>query len=91
MPAQQYYQPVPATSGMAIASLVLSLCFFIPFVNFVHWLLALIFGHIALVQIKRNPAIGGRGLALAGVIISYVWLLFAFAFALYLVSQRASY
>jgi hypothetical protein len=32
----------------------------------------IICGHIALSRIKNNPALEGRGLALAGVIIGYV-------------------
>lgn len=36
--------------GMAITSFVLSLLFFIPFLNGLTWLLALIFGHLSLTQ-----------------------------------------
>lgn len=56
------------TNGMAIASLVCSL--FIPCVG---WILGLIFGHIALSQIKRTGD-EGRGLAVAGLVISYLAL-----------------
>ena len=48
---------------MAIASLV---CFF-----FLFFLLGIVFGHISLSQIKRNRE-EGRGLAIAGLVISYV-------------------
>jgi len=59
------------TNGLAIASLVLGiLC--------VYWItsiLAVIFGHIALSQIKRsNGTQTGRGLAIAGLVLGYVWL-----------------
>jgi hypothetical protein len=60
------------TSGLAVASFVLSLLFFIPFVNFVSWLISLVFGHVALSQMKHDPSLRGRGLAIAGVVISYV-------------------
>ena len=59
---------------MAIASLVLGiiglpLCFlFIPAV------LAVVFGLIALSQLKSNPAQGGRGQAIAGLILGGISL-----------------
>lgn len=56
-----YPQPAP-TNSMAIASLVCSFLFF-P--------LGIVFGHISLSQIKRNSE-EGRGLAIAGLVISYV-------------------
>ena len=70
------------TNGMAIASLVLSLltlaCGFT-------WILGIIFGHVALSQIKRTGE-GGRGMAVAGLVIGYVCLvgtilLFGFVWA----------
>ncbi len=60
-------QPV-RTSGLAIASLVLSLTGPIGCIP------AVICGHIALGQTGKNAAIKGRGLALAGVIIGYAVL-----------------
>jgi peptidyl-prolyl cis-trans isomerase B (cyclophilin B) len=69
-PAQQYspqqqYAPQPGTNGLAIASFVLA--FFVS-------LLSIIFGHVALSQIKRTGE-RGRGLALAGLWISYLSML----------------
>ena len=61
----------PRTNPLAIVSLVLSLV--AVFVWFLGSLGAVICGHIALNQIKRTGE-GGRGLALAGVIIGYVGL-----------------
>lgn len=68
-----YAQPVQAagTNGLAIASLVLGILW-------LYWLgslLAVVFGHIALGQIRRagGPQ-SGRGLALAGVILGWVGL-----------------
>jgi hypothetical protein len=56
---------------MALACLVLSLCFWIPWINIISWLLSLVFGHIALIQISLQPGLGGRGLAMTGLGISY--------------------
>lgn len=57
------------TPGLAIAALVLALALgplgSIP---------AVICGHLALRKIRKEPALGGRGLALAGLIIGYVVL-----------------
>ena len=54
------------TSGLAIASLVLALFFFVPFAP----LLGLVFGIIALSQISySNGRLTGKGLAVAGVAI----------------------
>lgn len=61
--AGRYPYPPPAqTNSMAIASLVCSFLFF-P--------LGIVFGHVSLSQIKRSGE-GGRGLAIAGLVISYV-------------------
>lgn len=60
------------TNGMAIASLVCSLV--LPFIG---WLLGIVFGHIALSQIKQTGD-EGRGLAIAGLAISYAAVGFFF-------------
>jgi peptidyl-prolyl cis-trans isomerase B (cyclophilin B) len=58
------FAPNARTNGMAIAAFVcpLVLCALFP--------LGIIFGHIALSQIARNGE-GGKGLAIAGLVISY--------------------
>ncbi len=64
----------PKTSGMAIASLVLSLLglVILPLIGPV---LGVIFGHMALGEIKRSGgAVEGQGLAMAGLVIGYVLL-----------------
>ncbi|HEY5025673.1 MAG TPA: DUF4190 domain-containing protein [Acidimicrobiales bacterium] len=74
-PHQAYYQPVyyqsappgPRSNGLAVASLVLGILW-------VWWLgsiLALVFGYVALGQIKRSHE-GGRGMAIAGVVLGWV-------------------
>jgi len=57
-----------STSGLAIASLVFSL------VGPVGCIPAVICGHLALGKVKKEPAVQGRGLALAGTIIGYAVL-----------------
>ncbi|MDT5340339.1 MAG: peptidyl-prolyl cis-trans isomerase [Mycobacterium sp.] len=60
-----YYPPYPQppnTNGLAIASLICAFLFF-P--------LGIVFGHMSLSQIRKNNE-GGHGLAIAGLVISYV-------------------
>ena len=37
-------------------------------------ILAVIFGHVALSQIRKDPSIQGRGMAVAGVVLGWVGL-----------------
>ncbi|MHC4192451.1 MAG: DUF4190 domain-containing protein [Planctomycetota bacterium] len=67
-PSSQAKAEPTRTSGLAIASLVLSLV--IPF----GCIPAIVCGHIALRKIEKDAMIQGRGLALAGLIIGYVIL-----------------
>lgn len=67
--------PVQPTSGLAVASMVLGIvgalggwcAFGIP------CLLAVIFGHVALLQMKASP-MAGRGMAIAGLVLGYVFV-----------------
>jgi hypothetical protein len=63
---------VPKTSGLAIASLVLSIATLLlgPF----GFIPGIICGHMAMARIRKEPALGGVGLAKAGLIIGYVFL-----------------
>lgn len=57
------------TNGLAIASLVLG----ILWVAWIGSILAVVFGHLALGQIKRsNGAEQGQGLAIAGLVLGYI-------------------
>ncbi len=69
-PQSQVSSPSPqsGTNGFAIAAFVCSFFFAI---------LGIIFGHIALSQIKKTGQ-SGKGLATAGLIISYVSIAFIF-------------
>lgn len=58
-----YGAPAPRTNGLAIAALVLGLCGFA--------ILPVIFGHVALRQI-RDRGEGGTGLAIAGLVLGYL-------------------
>ena len=60
--------PTARNSGMAIASMVLG----ILWLYWIGSILALIFGYIALSQIKQSPLIQGKGMAIAGVVLGWV-------------------
>jgi peptidyl-prolyl cis-trans isomerase B (cyclophilin B) len=65
-PSPGFYPPYPAprqTNTMAIVALVTAF-FFAP--------LGIVFGHIALSQIRRSDE-DGRGLAIAGLVVGYVF------------------
>ena len=58
------HQPYAApTNGLAIAALVTGILGL--------GIIPVIFGHIALSQIKRNPAQSGKGMAIAGLVLGY--------------------
>ena len=56
------------TSGLAIASMVLG----IVWIYWIGSILAVIFGHIALGQAKKDPTLRGKGMAVAGLVLGYV-------------------
>ncbi len=60
---------VAPTSQWAIWSLV---CSILGFFTFVTAIPGVIFGHLALNEIKKNPRLEGRGLAIAGLIMGYI-------------------
>jgi hypothetical protein len=67
-------QPTPQMSGLAIASLILS-CLTI-FLGPFGCVPGIVCGHIARWQIRRDPNSCGGGVALAGLIIGYIFLVF---------------
>lgn len=83
------YAPPRRTNGLAVASMVLSILGFIWILPLVGSLAGAIMGHLSLGQIKRTGE-GGRGMALAGVIVGWAGLallvlgvlFFVFAFAI---------
>lgn len=85
MPAGQVFQPLQ-TSGFAVASLVLSIvglvfgcCSFgVPS------LLAVIFGHLGLAQ-TRSGRRAGNGMAVAGLVMGYIFVVPAALFSIWFV------
>ena len=62
----------PTTSGKAVTSLVCGLLFFIPLA----FVAAIVFGHMALSEIKRSAGrLKGEGFAIAGLVLGYGWIL----------------
>ncbi len=59
------------TSGYAIASLILGIAGFFVF-PIVPSILAIVFGLKAREEFRRNPAVGGDGLATAGIVLGWV-------------------
>ena len=87
-PPYSYVSPYPAparplrNSGLAVASLVLGLVG-LPMSGFtfgIPSILAVVFGHVALSQIRRDFSLAGRGMAIGGLVAGYVvmagWLFF---------------
>ncbi len=61
------------TSGLAIASLVCGICgLVIPWVGFILSVLAIVFGGVAISQTRKDPSLGGRGMAIAGLVCGIV-------------------
>ncbi len=68
-PPQYTQVPPPGrTSGLGIASMVLG----ILWLFWIGSILAVIFGHVALSQIRKDPSIQGRGMAIAGLVLGWV-------------------
>jgi hypothetical protein len=63
------YAPSRRTSGLSIAALALG----ITWLGWIGSVLAVVFGHVALAQIRDNGQ-GGRGMAIAGLVLGYVGL-----------------
>ena len=62
---------VPVTSNLAIWALVCG-CLGL-FLSLLASIPAIVLGHLSLSQIKKNPALKGHGMALAGLILGYVF------------------
>jgi len=75
-PAPGYQaQSQPTTNGLAIAALVLGIASYVLWFLAVPAILALVFGYIAKRQIDESQgAQGGRGLAIAGIILGWIWV-----------------
>ena len=67
LPPPQQTQQTGQLNGLAIASMVLG----IVWVYWIGSILAVIFGHVALNQLKNNPTMKGKGFAIAGVALGW--------------------
>lgn len=57
------------TSGISVAAMVCGICaLVIPFTWFVLGLLAVIFGGVGISQTSKNPNLGGKGMAITGLV-----------------------
>lgn len=104
---QPYAPPYPVplkSNGLAITALICGIAgvvlFWLAYIvlPFLAAVTAIITGHLALGRIKRDPALGGKGIALTGVILGYVGavlnLVIGIGFLLlivYGISQGSSY
>jgi hypothetical protein len=72
MPPYYYpgYQQPRRTNGLAIASLVCGIC---GFLYLIPAILGIVFGAVAVRQIKRDGT-EGRGMAIAGIAVGTAWL-----------------
>ncbi len=85
--APGYGAPVYAarpTNGLATAAMICGIVGFVfswaiaaIVVPVLVSITAVVLGHISLRQIKRNPALGGRGMALTGLILGYIPIAFS--------------
>lgn len=67
------YQAGPKTNGLAIASLVLGIAGLVFYACGATSVLALVFGYMSRGQIDRDPQNqGGRGMAIAGIIMGWI-------------------
>jgi len=88
-PAGYYgYPPIPArkTNALAIASLVCGICGFLYLVPAV---LGIVFGGIALRQIRREGS-DGRGMAIAGIITGAAWIVLLVALILIVIAASTN-
>ena len=68
--------PYEKTSNLALWSMI---CGIAAFVCGIAFLPAIILGHMGLSETKKNPAIKGRGMAIAGLIMGYLYGVFFIA------------
>ena len=82
---QPLYYTAPRTNGYAIASMVLG----ILWLWCVGSVLALIFGYISLTQIRKRGE-GGRGMAIAGIVLGWIGVALAFILLIIIISAANS-
>lgn len=57
------------TSGISIAALVCGICGILPYIGFLMSVLGIIFGAVGISQTGKDPNLGGRGMAIAGLVL----------------------
>ena len=67
MPPQYHAQG--QTAPLAIAALVLGIASLIPYLGCLTCIPAIVCGILAIRQIKANPGLGGKGMAIAGIVL----------------------
>lgn len=73
-PAAPYGYAPTKTDGLAIASLVMGCLGWLSLPGLVMDVLAIVFGVMALNRIKANPWLGGRGMAITGIVLGSTFL-----------------
>ena len=79
------------TSGLAIAALIVSVCGFIPYINLVSWIFALILGHLSIIQLDRNSSLTGHWMAITGLAITYFLVLVGITYGALMIYHRRSF
>jgi amino acid transporter len=85
-PPPPVYQGAGKTNGMAIASLVLGI---LGWLYLIPAILALVFGYVARGQIRERGE-QGMGLAIAGIVLGWVWIGLALIFIVLLIILAAT-
>ncbi len=88
-PAPSYQAPQPAAARPALPTTVAqtnAFALIAIILAFIQPIAGIVFGHMALSQIKRNGDTG-RGLALTGLIVGYVYVAFLVMFVIFYISM----
>jgi len=80
-------QQAPQTDGFAITSMVLGIiavitCYF----GIILGTVAVVFGHLSIKKIRKNPNLGGKGMAIAGLVCGYIGIAITLVFGIFLLA-----
>ena len=81
-----------STDGFAITSMVLGIlavlsCYF----GIILGTIAVIFGHVSLSKMKKNPGLQGKGMAIAGLVCGYIGILVTIGFGALVYSTKDTF
>lgn len=77
-------------TGMAVLSFVLGLCSFVLCLSFITAIPSIILGHLARRRVEHSPSqFGGKGFATAGIVLSYVSILFTLVIAAFVLPMAS--